>query len=79
MKADDLVDHCLNMLRKSAMCHGDVGLVTYSWDPTTLKPEATGTSHQCVVWDRITEWSRARAVNMTKPGYLVHPILGQLP
>ncbi|THC91029.1 hypothetical protein EYZ11_009511 [Aspergillus tanneri] len=68
--------HCLNILRQSAMCHGDVGLITYNWNPDVLKPDATATMHQCANWDRITEWARARAVNITKPGVLVHPNLG---
>ncbi|KAK2800715.1 hypothetical protein FQN50_008025 [Emmonsiellopsis sp. PD_5] len=68
--------HCLNYLRKSAMCHGDVGIITYNWMPNSRKPNATATTHQCADWERITEWSSARAVNMTRPGYLVHPSLG---
>ncbi|KAK2752395.1 hypothetical protein FQN55_007435 [Onygenales sp. PD_40] len=68
--------HCLNYLRKSAMCHGDVGIITYNWMPDSRKPNATATTHQCADWEQITEWSSARAVNMTRPGYLVHPSLG---
>jgi hypothetical protein len=67
----------LNHLRKTAMCHGDVGLVTYQWSSNSLKPGATGTAHRCVDWDRVMDWSQNRAVNMTKPGYLIHPTLGK--
>jgi Mycotoxin biosynthesis protein UstYa len=69
-------EHCLNTLRKFAMCHGDVGLVTYSWLPNSLKPAANGTAHQCIDWDRLADWSKRRAVNMSEPGFLIHPTLG---
>jgi hypothetical protein len=60
------------------MCHGDVGLVTYSWNPDSSKPAANGTAHECVDWDRLAEWSKKRAVDMFKPGFLVHPKLGMI-
>ncbi|EEH37762.2 hypothetical protein PAAG_00683 [Paracoccidioides lutzii Pb01] len=68
--------HCLNYLRKSAMCHGDVGIITYNWKRDSLKPSATATTHQCADWSRITQWSSSRSINMTKPGYIVNPVLG---
>ncbi len=65
------------MLRKSAMCHGDVGMVTYNWDPQTVKPKASATAHQCIDWQRLADWTADRTVDMFKPGYLVHPTLGK--
>ncbi|ODH46887.1 hypothetical protein GX48_07030 [Paracoccidioides brasiliensis] len=70
--------HCLNYLRKSAMCHGDVGIITYNWKRGSLKPSATATTHQCADWSRITQWSSSRSINMTKPGYIVNPVLGPI-
>ncbi|OAX82926.1 hypothetical protein ACJ72_02714 [Emergomyces africanus] len=70
--------HCLNYLRKSAMCHSDVGIITYNWKQGSLKPKATATIHQCADWSRITEWSSSRSFNMTKPGYIVNPRLGPI-
>jgi hypothetical protein len=59
------------------MCHGDVGMVTYSWANFSRKPQAKATGHQCVEWDSIVEWTKERAVNMFAPEFLVHPILGE--
>lgn len=69
-------EHCLNHLRKSAMCHGDVGIITYKWGNDSRRPYAAATKHQCVKWDSLVEWTNERTIDMFKPGYLVHPTLG---
>ena len=70
-------EHCIAFLRQSLMCLGDVGLITFEWSPATLVPVANATTHQCVNWERLREWTGERAVNMQKPGYLIHPQFGQ--
>jgi hypothetical protein len=70
-------EHCLNHLRKSAMCHGDVGIITYRWGNDSRRPYAAATKHQCVKWDALAEWTNERTIDMFKPGYLVHPTLGE--
>ena len=70
-------EHCLNHLRKSAMCHGDVGMVTYRWGNASRKPEAAATAHECIDWDSLTEWTNERTIDMFKPGFLIHPIKGK--
>ncbi|KAJ8130252.1 hypothetical protein O1611_g3378 [Lasiodiplodia mahajangana] len=69
-------EHCLSTLRKFALCHGDVGLITYSWSPHHKKPAANATAHQCIDWDALANWAAERAIDMFKPGLLVHPTLG---
>ncbi|KAI0378054.1 hypothetical protein F5Y04DRAFT_166361 [Hypomontagnella monticulosa] len=69
-------EHCLSTLRKFALCHGDIGLITYSWNPHHEKPSANGTDHQCIDWESFSKWTEERAVDMFKPGWLVHPTLG---
>lgn len=69
-------EHCLNHLRKSAMCHGDVGMVTYRWGNDSRKPYAAATAHQCVDFEALTTWTNERTVDMFKPGLLIHPTLG---
>ncbi|CZR59326.1 uncharacterized protein PAC_09218 [Phialocephala subalpina] len=69
-------EHCLNQLRATAMCHGDVGIVPYSWVNDTLKPKAEAISHQCIDFEKLTEWVDERTVDMFEPGLLVHPTLG---
>lgn len=70
-------EHCLNHLRKSAMCHGDVGMVTYRWGNTSRKPQAAATAHQCIDWDSLAEWTNERTIDMFAPGFLVHPTKGK--
>jgi hypothetical protein len=74
--ADSHTEHCIDFLRQSAMCHGDVGLITFEWSPTNLIPIANGTSHQCVNWEKLDAWTKERSVDMLQPGWLVHPTLG---
>ena len=59
------------------MCHGDVGMVTYRWGNHTRKPLAAATAHQCIDWDSLAKWTDERAVDMFKPGFLIHPTLGK--
>ncbi|KAE8451799.1 hypothetical protein EG329_002639 [Mollisiaceae sp. DMI_Dod_QoI] len=69
-------EHCLNQLRSTAMCHGDVGMVPYTWANDSKKPRAAAIAHQCIDFDRLAEWTEERTVDMFKPGLLVHPTLG---
>jgi hypothetical protein len=65
------------MIRQGVMCRGDVSLLTMRWDPTQLLPLGNSSSpHKCVNWDRLNSWAEGRAVDVLKPGYLVHPTLG---
>lgn len=41
-------------------------------------PVANATSHQCVNWDQLAGWTHDRAVDMMKPGWLMHPTRGML-
>ncbi|TIC91776.1 Oxidase ustYa [Colletotrichum higginsianum] len=69
-------EHCIDFLRQSAMCHADIGLITYSWHADQRMPIANATSHQCVRWDRLAAWTHERAVDMMKPDWLMHPTMG---
>ncbi|KAH8756475.1 hypothetical protein F5882DRAFT_481708 [Hyaloscypha sp. PMI_1271] len=69
-------EHCLNQLRATAMCHGDVGMITYKWGNDSRKPKAAATAHQCIDYDRLVEWTNERTVDMFQPGFLIHPTLG---
>lgn len=66
------IHHCLEMLRESIMCRGDTSLTTFQHLPTT-PPRLTAVAlahHQCVDWDRLMQWVRARAVPIFEPGVL---------
>lgn len=75
--SDNTIEHCIDFLRMSAMCHGDIGLITYEWHDDSLIPVANATSHQCINWAKLDRWTKARTVNMMKPGWLVHPQKGE--
>ncbi len=59
------------------MCHGDIGLITFEWHNDSRIPVANATMHQCVNWQVLDDWTRARSVDMMKPGWLVHPLFGK--
>ncbi|KAK1981464.1 hypothetical protein LZ30DRAFT_720000 [Colletotrichum cereale] len=69
-------DHCLDFLRQSAMCHADVGVITFQWSPESLLPVANATHHQCANWEKLARWTKGRTVDMMKPGWLIHPSKG---
>jgi len=69
-------EHCIDFLRQAAMCHGDVGLITFEWKAESRIPVANATTHQCVDWEKLDKWTKERTVDMMKPGWLVHPTLG---
>ncbi|EFQ35644.1 uncharacterized protein GLRG_10788 [Colletotrichum graminicola M1.001] len=71
-------DHCLDFLRQSAMCHADVGVITFQWSPKSLVPVANATHHQCANWDKLAQWTKGRTVDMMKPGWLIHPSKGEV-
>jgi Mycotoxin biosynthesis protein UstYa len=70
-------DHCLDTLRQSIMCHADISLITMRWGH--LQPIPLGNfsaPHECIDWRSLDGWSEARAVDVMRPGWLKHPVLG---
>lgn len=57
------------------MCHGDVGLITFHWTETSRMPVANATTHECVNWQKMEDWTKKDSVNMFELG-LVHPKFG---
>ncbi|CAN8099824.1 unnamed protein product [Discula destructiva] len=51
-------DHCIDSIRQSLMCSGDIAPVVYHIDPRGhgLFPKLQGT-HVCRKWDNIVEWA----------------------
>ncbi|KAI1076590.1 hypothetical protein F5B20DRAFT_555641 [Whalleya microplaca] len=56
------LDHCLETLRITIMCHGNTGMYTFSWESLTPSKPTTmsNSSSVCVKWDSIEEWSLER-------------------
>ncbi|KAI1362291.1 hypothetical protein F5Y08DRAFT_341837 [Xylaria arbuscula] len=70
------VEHCLETLRLSAMCHGDITVRPFEWlrddigqviGPTVK----AGALHQCVDWDKLSAWSLSRRLDLSSPDLLV--------
>ncbi|EED17228.1 conserved hypothetical protein [Talaromyces stipitatus ATCC 10500] len=53
------VDHCIEILRTSAMCQADISLVTWQWVDRQELPFANfDVKHECRNWDSILEWTK---------------------
>ncbi|RDW81842.1 hypothetical protein BP6252_02954 [Coleophoma cylindrospora] len=63
------IDHCLDILRQSSMCHADMTLVPYEWWSETPVPQnVINTPHLCANWDSVYNWAEAHRFDpMTIP------------
>lgn len=73
-------DHCLEYLRATSMCHADVSLTSFYYEPDPLDPlqrpratERLNTRHECYAWEKLHAWSKARAVDLLDAGSLKPP------
>ncbi|KAH8890658.1 hypothetical protein GQ53DRAFT_650157 [Thozetella sp. PMI_491] len=70
------VDHCLENLRQSIMCQGDLSLYRYKWLPTQDMPKPLAhMDHVCVDWDHLMEWAAERSFSI-HDGLLTNPHRG---
>ncbi|KAM7190178.1 protein of unknown function (DUF3328) domain containing protein [Rhypophila sp. PSN 637] len=68
------VEHCLEVLRQSSMCRGDVSVIPSVWeynirdggDGSLLGPSIRDgrAVHRCVNWDRLHDWAKSRRVDL---------------
>ncbi|KAK3389690.1 hypothetical protein B0H63DRAFT_103082 [Podospora didyma] len=71
------LDHCLETLRLTIMCHGNSAMASFTWsDTNSRKPVARSNSRSfCVKWSTIEEWSYSRMLPITPsfrgPGAMV--------
>lgn len=73
------IDHCLDMLRQSAMCHGDMTLVTYEWwDDLVFPQHPENTPHLCVNWDRLRSWTVDHSIK-PRGSIITNPNTGEMP
>ena len=68
------IDHCLDVLRSAALCHGDTTLTTFGWAEqeqpmlnTKLIP------HKCIDWNALTISVKSRVVSRAEVAALVNP------
>ncbi|KAJ8131022.1 hypothetical protein O1611_g2609 [Lasiodiplodia mahajangana] len=72
------IEHCLEQIRQSAICHGDVNIIAFSWlqDPehnTTVPTMQFGSQHQCINWDKLNRWAKARRLDLFDEELLAPP------
>jgi len=73
----DHIDHCIDDIRQTLMCHADLTVVTYDWIPNYRKPWPNfAVEHECVNWERLAEWAREHSFDGDDQKSLVHPDLG---
>lgn len=67
-------DHCIEMLRASALCHGDGSLTTFKWSKNSLKPmlDLTRPSHTCVNWEVMTRSVEGRVVTQDEMSQMLN-------
>ena len=57
-------EHCVETLRQTLMCHGDISLLTYNWVEGREMPYPNfNTIHTCKKWDTLVEWNMKRDVS----------------
>ena len=70
-------DHCLEVLRSAAMCHGDTTLTTFGWaDQAQPMLNTRLIEHKCVDWEALMASIKYRVVNHDEIAALVNPNFG---
>ena len=69
-------DHCLDILRSAALCHGDTTLTTFGW-ANKSKPmlNTRPIDHKCVNWSHLVSSVRDRIVGRDEMESMVNPNL----
>jgi hypothetical protein len=53
------ITHCLNQIRQSIMCHGDITPYVWQWNETLgYNQNMISTPHTCKNFDKIRDWAR---------------------
>ncbi|POS70315.1 hypothetical protein DHEL01_v211291 [Diaporthe helianthi] len=60
------MDHCVESLRQSIMCHSDVAVNTFVWKASKIMEPNLGTLHVCRNFTKIREWAMERAVEISR-------------
>jgi len=62
------LDHCIDALRRSAMCMGDTSMFTFRWPEDLTKKIETKTNAKriCVNWQALETWAQGRGLIPTE-------------
>lgn len=70
-------NHCIDLLRQTLMCHGDVALQTFTWIDGYRAPWPNfSVQHECRNWDAIQDWAIEHHISDLTGPILTHPTLG---
>ncbi|KAI0126716.1 hypothetical protein BJ170DRAFT_629692 [Xylariales sp. AK1849] len=73
------MDHCIENLRQSLLCQGDMSPYRYEWQPTNDMPKPFARmEHICVEWDKVMDWAEQRSFSI-EDGLLQNPYTGNSP
>ncbi|KAH8200529.1 hypothetical protein TruAng_005306 [Truncatella angustata] len=73
-------EHCLELFRMSAMCRGDVSVLTHRWVDGDLLPHVNQSSpHQCVDWSQVMDFAESASVDVFRKDYIINPETGTNP
>ncbi|KAK4870691.1 hypothetical protein LT330_005039 [Penicillium expansum] len=74
---EEHIDHCLDDIRQTLMCHADISIYTYDWIPNYRKPWPNfRVDHECVNWELLDDWAKEHSFSIYDQASLVHPELG---
>ncbi|KIN09166.1 hypothetical protein OIDMADRAFT_111443, partial [Oidiodendron maius Zn] len=58
-------DHCIDSIRQSIMCHGDIATVYWQWMPVRQQPlPRLEITHTCRDFDAIRDWAKEHRLKM---------------
>lgn len=62
------VDHCIDSIRLAIMCHADISIIPWQFDPTKGYPAPRlEVVHTCRNFDAVRDWAKSREI--TNDGY----------
>ncbi|KAI0532441.1 hypothetical protein GGR58DRAFT_490209 [Xylaria digitata] len=77
------VDHCVEYIRESLMCHPDLSMVTFRWinntaqyeDKTAFYPTNFDAAlHRCANWEALDSWANKRMFDLFDVNLLQRPV-----
>lgn len=73
----DHVVHCVDVIRQSLICHGDLAVHGFSWDPDRKPPSPDfRIEHTCKNWALVQDWARKHSAPELEGNILSHPVFG---
>ena len=71
------LDHCIELLRQTALCHADASLTTFVWHPKKQRPmfNASESTHKCIDWSILMASVADRVVSEEEILRLKNPLI----